>query len=195
MQLSYIQRTFHFNFAAYTSRGTLLERTCWFLILQDNEKLYIGECAPIPGLSPEPLELIPDELDAICRFFNAHHHFPPINTHIFPSIAFAVESISKQISNLQSSLLYPSSFTTGTDGISINGLIWAGSREKVLKQIDEKIDARFPCIKIKIGALPFEEEIEILKNVRQLYPQIEIRLDANGAFAPDEALDKLEQLA
>ena len=72
-----------------------------------------------------------------------------------------------------------------------------GSQDFMLEQIMEKMNAGFTCIKLKIGAIDFEKELELLRFIRAHFTasQMEIRVDANGAFAYMEALSKLSQLA
>ena len=93
--------------------------------------------------------------------------------------------------------LFPSAFTKGLDGISINGLVWMGEEAFMRKQIEEKIEAGFDCIKLKIGAIDFQTELNILKSIRKEFStsDIELRVDANGAFSKDEALEKLKRLS
>lgn len=195
MRLDYVPQKFFFNFPAYTSRGILNERQCWFLVLTDESTTYVGECAPLAGLSRDSIEQIPQLLNEICQYFNTHQHFPTFNQTDFPSVAFAVESLQLQVQHHQGGILFPSAFTEGKTGIAINGLIWAGTCEHVLAQVHEKIKMGFPCIKMKVGALSFDEELAILASVRKHYPQIEIRLDANGAFNAVDALPKIEQFS
>ncbi|HOK51746.1 MAG TPA: o-succinylbenzoate synthase [Bacteroidales bacterium] len=195
MKLTYIHKQFYFNFPAYTSRGTMLERDCWFLILHTDTEKYVGECAPLPGLSKDAIEQIPGLLEEICSYFNQQQSFPAFPEEDFPSVTFAIECLQLQVRHARGGILYPSPFTEGKKGIAINGLIWAGTREQVLSQVEEKIEKGFPCIKMKIGALSFAEELDILVSIRKKYPDVEIRLDANGAFSPADALLKLEQLS
>lgn len=195
MNLSYVTRKFYFNFPAYTSRGTMIERDCWFLIMHSESETYVGECAPLPGLSKDNIAEIPRLLDAMARSFNSQQRFPSFDEHNYPSVAFAIESLKLQLDRHQCGILFPSTFTEGKRGIAINGLIWAGAFDRVLAQIEEKVRMGFPCIKMKIGALPFDEELRLLELVRKQYPQVEIRLDANGAFTPVDALSRIEQLA
>ncbi len=170
-------------------------RKSWFLLLRDNSKYYIGECAPLPQLSLDDIPKIPEVLINICDYFNVHQCFPSLDLNNFPSIAFAIESIQLQLKHQQPHLLFPSDFTFGKAGISLNGLIWVGEKDWVIKQIENKIAEGFPCIKMKVGALPFEDELKLLSYVRKRYPDMELRLDANGAFSPEEALFKIEKLA
>ena len=97
----------------------------------------------------------------------------------------------------QEGVLFPSPFTEGQVPIPINGLIWMGDKDYMQQQIREKLSQGFHCIKMKIGAIDFETEYQLLKNIRQEYApsDIELRVDANGAFSPLEALEKLKRLA
>ena len=115
----------------------------------------------------------------------------------FPSIQFGVEQAFRSVAASQWYELFPSDFTTGKDAIPINGLIWMGSPDFMKAQIKEKLAQGFRCIKMKIGAIDFEEEYRILKALRNEFSasDIEIRVDANGAFQATEALVYLERLA
>ena len=115
----------------------------------------------------------------------------------FPAVKFGYETALKGLDSNSPVLLFPSDFTNGKIGIPINGLIWMGTKEFMLQQVAQKIDAGFTCLKLKIGAIDFESELEILSSIRELYSaeKLEIRVDANGAFTPENAKRKLEILA
>ena len=86
-------------------------------------------------------------------------------------------------------MIYPSEFTAGKQAIEINGLIWMGDKRTMASRIDEKLAAGFSCIKLKIGAIDFDDECELLAAIRRRYRRedIELRVDANGAFSPYNA--------
>ena len=115
----------------------------------------------------------------------------------WPSINFAIETAIRDLEHGGARILFPSEFTEGKDMILINGLIWMGSKELMVKQVNEKLTQGFHCIKLKIGALNFNDELDIIKQIRKSFPsnQLEIRVDANGAFAPKDALEKIKRLA
>lgn len=115
----------------------------------------------------------------------------------WPSIQFGVEQAFLSISSSDPFILFPSLFTESTKAIPINGLVWMGSADFMKQQITDKIVHGFNCIKIKIGAIDFNEELAILAGIRNNFSEevIEIRVDANGAFSESEALNKLKQLA
>lgn len=126
----------------------------------------------------------------------------PIDTlHLreFPSIAFALEMALTDLANHThpQNILFPSAFTEGKSGIPINGLVWMGSREYMEKQLKDKLEQGFNTIKLKVGALDFETEIDILRNIRKQFSpaDITLRLDANGAFTPENAMEKLQRFA
>lgn len=189
------EKTFYFSFPAYTSRGILTQKKSWFLLIESKNIQGIGEISPLAGLSPEPTDLIKQTLNQFCKFINEGNDPAKFDLQAYPSIRFGLECALRQIEQRQTHLLYPSEFTEGISGIAINGLIWAGNRQYIIEQVKQKIDAGFPCIKMKIGALPFNEELAILKEIRTIYPDLEIRLDANGAFSIDDALNKINTLA
>jgi len=186
----------HFKRPAKTSRGEYRARTVWFLFLEENGKTGIGECAPLPGLSAETSEEVESLLKKICAN-PAYFVENPVETQNISSVRFALETALLDVQNGGSQILFPSDFSEGKKGIPINGLVWMGEADFMLQQIQEKIEAGFHCIKLKIGSLDFEKELEILGSIREKYNanQITLRVDANGAFKPDEVLEKLYRLA
>jgi o-succinylbenzoate synthase len=189
------EHTLRFKTPAGTSRGMLHNKKSWFLILESNNLSGIGECSPFPGLSPDDNPDYPGVLKDLCRFINDGNHPGNFDLFSFPSIRFGLETAMLDLKNGGRRIICPSEFTSGTRSIPINGLIWMGNREFMEKQIKEKIHSGYTCLKLKIGAIDFRTEIDLLKNLRKAYPEIEIRLDANGAFKPDEALNKLNELS
>lgn len=186
----------HFKQPAGTSRGVLQKRTVWYLFLEENGITGIGECAPLPGLSIETPEEIENQLEKIGNdphlFINAMEMLQD-----YPSLTFALEAALLDLHNGGKRQLFPSAFTNGKAGIPINGLIWMGEIENMQCQIEEKLKAGFRCIKLKIGGKDFEQELALLKAVREQFSskEIIIRVDANGAFDADSASDKLKRLA
>lgn len=194
-----IPHLLHFKQPAGTSRGIYTTRKVWYVIVSSDEKPRsrgIGECAPLPDLS---VDAIPDYeyiLGKACRQLEKDGYPDYERLRPFPSILFGLETALRQLET-GSFALWNTPFSRGEAGIPINGLIWMGNFEKMREQIETKIAAGYRCIKLKIGAICFEEELELLRRIRSLYPagQIELRVDANGAFPPHEALDKLKRLA
>ena len=187
----------HFKFPAGTSRGVLLHKPSSFLILEKDGFTGIGECSVIPDLSIDPVDPYPDKLKELCMLLNEGYDPRMIDLDDFPSIAFGLETALLDLAAKGSKKLFPSSFTEGKTGIPINGLVWMGDRDFMEKQIKEKIAAGYRCIKLKIGANDFETELDILASIRKQFSpsDMEIRLDANGAFSPKDALVKLNKLA
>ncbi len=199
LQISYKKHVFNFKQAAGTSRGVLNHRTSYHLVVwndQEPEIKGIGECSTIKGLSPDPWDSYEKILNEI------QEHPEPSQTWLkeglknFPSIRFGLETALLDLQTGGQRILFPSDFTKGQTGIPINGLIWMGTEEFMQQQIREKIDAGFHCIKLKIGAIDFEKELELLRFIRKQFTEkeLELRVDANGAFAPGEALEKLKRL-
>ncbi|MBS4056751.1 MAG: o-succinylbenzoate synthase [Bacteroidales bacterium] len=190
----------HFKQPAGTSRGVLQSKESWFLLLTDAEKpgiTGVGECSLIPGLSIDKREHVESKLDELCRNINQHQSWQIENAPYFPSIAFGLETALLDLHAGGSKVLHENDFTNGQRGISINGLVWMGDLAFMKKQLAEKIEAGYRCIKLKIGAIDFASELELLRGIRNEFnaETIEIRVDANGAFAPAEAPDKLKRLS
>ncbi|WP_163710386.1 o-succinylbenzoate synthase [Mangrovibacterium lignilyticum] len=185
-----------FKQAAGTSRGVLKNRTVWYLYLEENGKTGIGECAPLPGLSKEKPEQIDYLIEDVC---SDPIHFSENEELLidYPSLRFALETALLDLQNGGNRVLYPSAFTEGQAGIPINGLIWMNDAETMRQEIERKLEAGFRCLKLKIGAIDFEKELDLLQSIRERFSpdQITLRVDANGAFKVDEAREKLKRLA
>ncbi|MCA1758597.1 MAG: o-succinylbenzoate synthase [Bacteroidales bacterium] len=196
MKANYKKYELHFKRPASTSRRTYKTRTVWYLMLEQSGKTGIGECAPLPGLSTETPEEVETLLNEICANLPYFVENPDATKNI-SSVRFALETALIDLQNGGRQVLFPSKFTEGKQGIRINGLIWMGESEFMLQQIQEKLDAGFRCIKLKIGSLNFEKELKILSSIREKYDtrQITLRVDANGAFNLNEAIEKLRKLA
>ena len=204
---SFTKKVFHFNFTARTSRGRMNDRTSWFIKVWDESKpdVYgIGECAPLPGLSidakPDYEEVLQRVIDAIPSLsLRSNSLLKDIRTLVptgYPSIVFGLETAMIDLRNGGERIIFKNSFIESKP-IPINGLVWMGDLDVMLQQASIKIDDGFRCIKIKVGGLNFEKECDILHYIRKKYfrEDIELRLDANGSFKPEEALYKLNDLS
>lgn len=189
----------HFKKPASTSRGTYTERKSWFLILSskdDPDRFGVGECAPLPNLSCDDVPEYEEVLAKACQDFTNTGHIDIEGLRDYPSILFGLETALMGF-EANSLALWNTPFSRGEAGIPTNGLIWMGSYAEMLKQISDKIQSGFRCLKLKIGAIDFEDELDILRMIREQYSarDIELRVDANGAFSPADAMLKLNRLA
>ncbi len=200
IKADFLKRDLIFRFPAGTSRGVLLQKPSWFIYLRNKNnpaQRGIGECSVIPGLSPEHTEKTEQKIGQICKSINNGEYDFSKPVKGFPSINFGLETALKDYHALGSKILYPSNFTSGKDGILINGLIWMGDSRTMLNQVQQKLKDGFRCIKLKIGAINFDDELKILKCIRNEYrpEDVEIRVDANGAFRFEKAREVLDRLA
>jgi o-succinylbenzoate synthase len=196
MRASFKKYTLQFKQASGTSRGVYTTRDSWFIFVSDGTNTGIGECAPLPDLSIEPLKKMGIKLLQICEQIDYFCQFPE-ELKSWPSIRFGLETALLDLRNGGQRQLFPSEFTRGEQGIPINGLIWMGTSEFMKQQIRAKLDAGFHCIKMKIGALDFETEFELLKSIRKEFSaeQITLRVDANCAYTYQTALENLKHLS
>ncbi|MEM1001557.1 MAG: o-succinylbenzoate synthase [Bacteroidota bacterium] len=180
-----------------TSRGVLKTKETWFLQIEQEGLVGIGECALFRGLSADDTPLYEEKLQWLCDQLEVGNKIPSEALKEFPSIQFGLETALKSIQGSDPFHIFPSMFTDGRAQIPINGLVWMGDFDFMRKQIIEKIHQGFSCIKLKIGAIDFDEELQLLSLIRKEFSSkdIELRVDANGAFSPDDALEKLKQLA
>lgn len=189
--------TLRFKRPSGTSRGILTQKDTYFLFISEGDKVGVGECGLLEGLSIDHRPDYEQKLQWTCQ--NIDMEEANILSHLleFPSIQFGVEQALKSLKSDSWHDLYPSDFTQGEGKIPINGLVWMGSTGFMKTQIQEKLEQGFRCIKMKIGAIDFEQEYALLKKLRSEFSpeQIEIRVDANGAFSAENALEKLKRLS
>jgi o-succinylbenzoate synthase len=201
--------TLHFKQPGGTSRGILTHKDSWFIIIWDENEtdiFGIGECGLLKGLSIDDRPDYEEKIIEVCNNIQNHQEYLDTGLRDFPTICFGLEmalmdlglGVNKvNIVNRGKRMLFPSEFTLGIDSIEINGLVWMGEFDFMQQQIKEKIESGFSCIKLKIGAIDFDKELELIRNIRKEFSvtDIEIRVDANGAYKPQEALEKLNRLA
>ncbi|WP_396601215.1 o-succinylbenzoate synthase [Algibacter sp. R77976] len=197
MKATYKKHILNFKQASGTSRGVLKTKETWFILLQSEHKKGIGECGLFRGLSIDDRPDYEDKLKWVCNHIDLGLDALLMALIEFPSIQIGLETAFKSFESEDSFNLFPSKFTNSEDSIPINGLIWMGSEAFMNQQIKEKINAGFNCIKMKIGAIDFQTELNLLKSIRKEFSSndIELRVDANGAFHPSEALEKLKVLS
>ena len=197
-----IKATYHkyllnFKQASGTSRGVLRTKETWFLILEREGKKGFGECGLFRGLSADDKPNYEEKLHWVCNNINSGLEKLLPELIEFPSIQFGLEQAFLSLESNKPFELFPSEFTEGKQQISINGLIWMGDKAFMQQQIKDKLQQGFTTIKMKIGAIDFDTEIALLKSIRKEFSakEIELRVDANGAFLPKNALEKLQRLS
>lgn len=197
---SWFRYTLHFKRPAGTSRGFLRTKETFFVQLAEKDEPEVvgwGECGPIRGLSVDGQADLAVELDRVCTLINGGEALESLELSDLPSIAFALEMARLDLEHGGKRQLFVSDFSEGRACLPFHGLIWMASPEGMLRQVEKKVAEGFSCIKMKIGALPFEQECALLAQIRERYApdQVQLRLDANGAYTPKEALRVLERLA
>lgn len=175
----------------------MTEKESWFLILEENNKTGIGECGLLKGLSIDNESDYELKLNWVCDNIHLGKEYLYDKMQNYPSIQFGIETAFLSLASKNTFELFPSDFTLGQKSIPINGLIWMGNESFMKEQIEEKLAQNFTCIKLKIGAIDFQKELDLLAFIRQHFDEntIEIRADANGAFGLNNALNKMNQLA
>jgi O-succinylbenzoate synthase len=196
LKATYKKHILKFKQASGTSRGVMTEKETWFVILEENGQKGIGECGILRGLSVDDRKDYEEKLHWACQ--NIHLGEQKLWDELieFPSIQFGLEMAFLSLKSKNPFVLFPSEFTENTKSISINGLIWMGDEAFMKAQIEDKIAQGFGCVKMKIGAIDFDKELDLLRFIRANFDEkiIEIRVDANGAFSSNEALFKIKQL-
>lgn len=189
------QYILNFKQPSGTSRGVLNTKETYFIEISEDDKKGVGECALFRGLSFDDDEDYEETLDWACKNINLSLEELQEELINHPSIIFGIEQALANL-NQEKDIYFPSDFTEGKDFIKINGLIWMGNAEFMQSQIEEKLKNNFTCIKLKIG-VDWDSEKEVIKSIRKKFPkdQIELRVDANGAFSPEQAKLVLEELA
>ncbi len=183
----------HFRRPARTSRGDLAVMSRWEIVAETEDgRCGLGEATPMPGLSPEAGADYGERLHAACREVEAAQSLAPAALAHAPSMRFGIETA---LLSARRSPLWDSDFARGEQGLHLHHLIWMDSTAAMLARMEEGIELGFSCLKLKVGALPWAEEIALLQEARRRFPQAEIRVDANGAFSVSEAPARLAELA
>jgi o-succinylbenzoate synthase len=197
-----------FRFDAGTSRGILTSRDTWLLKIWDEKQASVfglGEAAPLKGLSPDDRPDFEEKFLAVCEILESiGTSEKEISRFLknednglkdFPAIHFGIETAARDFFSGGKRILFDTSFSRGDAGIPINGLVWMGNKEFMREQIFQKLQSGYSCIKIKVGAIDFDSECAMLEEIRKTNQKVEIRLDANGAFDPSLAMEKLNILS
>ena len=189
------ERILHFKQPAGTSRGVYTTRKIWLVYLSDGKKTGMGECAPLPDLSCDVKNDYEEVLEGFCQKLCESGEIDYEAMRDYPSMLFGLETA---LLNLQhGDIMFDTAFSRGEVGIPINGLVWMGNYDEMLQRMEEKLEKGFRCVKLKIGAIDFDQELDLVKRIRDRFSfhEVELRLDANGAFPYEEALYKLELLS
>ncbi|MDY3216932.1 MAG: o-succinylbenzoate synthase, partial [Sodaliphilus sp.] len=168
----------------------------WLLTVEHDGRTAIGECAPLPQLSCDDIPDYEAVLRRFCDIIEATGAIPYDEMRNYPSMLFGVETALAQLSRTDG-LLYDTPFSHGEEGIPINGLVWMGTHDEMLSRLKEKLALGFRCVKLKIGAIDFAKELDLIQHIRKHFSreEVELRVDANGGFTPDVALERLQELA
>lgn len=183
-----------FHQPAGTSRGIYTTHQVYYILLREGTHFGIGECAPLTGLSEDDVPYYTKKLAEAAQEFTINNSLNWQKWEQFPSIIFGFETALRMLANGLS--LWDSDFSKGVEGIPINGLVWMNPINKMLNELEYKIKAGFQCVKFKIGAIRFEDELKLLQLVRNRFgSDIMIRVDANGAFNESNVFERLEALS
>jgi len=197
MRCYYSKYILHFRTPGGTSRGVLKDKITYFIFLEVNGKVAIGECNLFHGLSYDDRSGYEEKLKQVCKRLPEEREGVLSALDEWPSIYFGVETLLKDLNGGCNRILYPEVISDKGFTIPTNALIWMGSHDEMMRQILDKLKAGYSSIKLKVGAIDFKAELELIRYIRREFScdEVEIRLDANGAFPVHDALDKLNQLA
>ena len=201
-KITITSKLLHFLQPAGTSRGVYNTRLSFYLKLTSDEQpnvVGVGECATLPDLSCDAMP--PNEYERKLRTFCDEYERTGVIDYeamrAYPSMLFGLETAVAQFNAKGSLNFFDTPFGHGEEGILINGLVWMGTFDEMFERLEAKLKAGFHCIKIKIGAIDFERELQLIRHIRASFSRndIELRVDANGGFKPKEALAHMEALA
>lgn len=193
VKVAYTPYRLKFKQPGGTSRGVLTEKLTFFIRLETSEgQIGYGEIPIFPGLSAETVS----DLEEVLKSFTGCHEIGWLFENArYSSVIFGLEEAFRSLQSSEN-MVFPSVFTEGKESIPINGLIWMGDFSEMMSRVEEKLSLGFTCLKLKIGAIDWKQELELIERVRYMGgPQLTLRLDANGAFNSSDCLRKLEQLA
>lgn len=200
-KITITSKLLHFLQPAGTSRGVYNTRLSFYLKLTSDEQpdvVGVGECATLPDLSCDAMP--PNEYERKLRTFCDEYERTGVIDYeamcAYPSMLFGLETAVAQFNAKGSLNFFNTPFGRGEEGIPINGLVWMGTFEEMFERLEAKLKAGFHCIKIKIGAIDFDRELQLIRHIRSTFSRnnVELRVDANGGFTPEEALSRMEAL-
>lgn len=212
MYATYHKHTLQFKFLAGTSRGVLRNKDSYFIRVshkKGDSQYGLGECAPLQGLSIDDVPDYEQRVADLCQQLSSQEImlkdesgvFTWLDTHVnkeFPSLRFGAETALLDLINGGKKLILDNNWSQSPhQPIPINGLIWMNDQQHMLNQLKEKLNQGFDCIKIKIGAIDFDQEMALLEFIRKQHgpDEVTIRVDANGAFSSHDVFEKLERLS
>ena len=200
-KITITSKLLHFLQPAGTSRGVYNTRLSFYLKLTSDEQpdvVGVGECATLPDLSCDAMP--PNEYERKLRTFCDEYERTGVIDYeamrAYPSMLFGLETAVAQFNAKGSLNFFDTPFGRGEEGISINGLVWMGTFEEMFERLEAKLKAGFRCVKLKIGAIDFDRELQLIRHIRSTFSRndVELRVDANGGFTPEEALSRMEAL-
>lgn len=200
-KITITSKLLHFLQPAGTSRGVYNTRLSFYLKLTSDEQpdvVGVGECATLPDLSCDAMP--PNDYERKLRTFCDEYERTGVIDYEamrpYPSMLFGLETAVAQFNAKGSLNFFDTSFGRGEEGIPINGLVWMGTFEEMFERLETKLKAGFRCVKLKIGAIDFDRELQLIRHIRSTFSRndVELRVDANGGFTPEEALSRMEAL-
>ena len=200
-KITITSKLLHFLQPAGTSRGVYNTRLSFYLKLTSDEQpdvVGVGECATLPDLSCDAMP--PNEYERKLRTFCDEYERTGVIDYeamrAYPSMLFGLETAVAQFNAKGSLNFFNTPFGRGEEGIPINGLVWMGTFEEMFERLEAKLKAGFRCVKLKIGAIDFDRELQLIRHIRSTFSRkdVELRVDANGGFTPEEALSRMEAL-
>lgn len=200
-KITITSKLLHFLQPAGTSRGVYNTRLSFYLKITSDEQpnvVGVGECATLPDLSCDAMP--PNEYERKLRTFCDEYERTGVIDYEamrpYPSMLFGLETAVAQFNAKGSLNFFDTPFGRGEEGIPINGLVWMGTFKEMFERLEAKLKAGFRCIKIKIGAIDFDRELQLIRHIRSTFSRndVELRVDANGGFTPEEALSRMEAL-
>ena len=199
MKTTISSRLLHFKQPAGTSRGVYTTHLSYYVTVEKDGVRGVGECSVLPDLSCDalPRERYEAVLRKACTWVERTGGIPYELLRPYPSILFGLETAFAQLDAGGSEALSQTPFARGEEGITINGLVWMGTFEEMVARLEEKLRKGFHCVKLKVGAIDFGHELDLVRYIRERFTceQVELRVDANGGFTPDNALERLTALA
>lgn len=187
----------HFKKPGGTSRGVLHDKSTYLILLEENGKTAYGECNRFVNLSFDDRPNYNEKLQDVCKRLPSEKHQLLEELTDWPSIYFGVETVLKDWENGSEQIIFPE--VIGDNGFSIptNGLIWMGPKDDMRRQIINQLEKGYTSIKLKVGAIDFESELELIRYIRKDFTidEVEVRLDANGAFTSADVMEKLHRLS
>jgi o-succinylbenzoate synthase len=190
-----------------TSRGVTTRRKGFLVKLQSNrDTIGMGEVAPLAEYGTESIDEAAHELERLTAMtsfpswpdslesLNAWSEKVKLQAERTPAVRFGIESaLLAGICQDQELRLEEFLCEDRVEKVHVNALLSGKNEEEIIASAKEACANGFRTLKVKIGIKSVTADVNLLKDLRALCSEQKLRVDVNGAWSLEQALQFAEQ--